>query len=384
MKRRLIRKIQALAAVLAFVMLAALYAKYAAPPKTQTALSVFREGTPLSVDTIDGLSNRASGIVLYDALTDTVLYEKGGDLRLPMASTTKIMTAVVALENGRLDEMYTVPPEVCGIEGSSIYLRAGEVLSLRELLYGLLLESGNDAAEAIALCVGTTREGFIGMMNEKAAQLGLSSTHFDNPHGLSSETHYTTAKELAALTAYAMRSDFFREAVACKYYGIAEREHCAARYFSNHNRLLRTFPLCVGVKTGYTAASGRCLVTAAEQNGGRFIAVTLNDRLDFADHKILLQYAADSYRTICFADAGTLLYRAAPRTLIRNALFAKNAAPLYLTVPKEYDAPLSVKVTVRKSALLRGEQNAACAEIRMGEYAMRRELCAASGAEKGA
>lgn len=366
MKQRIQNKIQTLAAVLTFILIGSLYARWTTPPAREENLSAFRESSPLSAETVAGLSGEASAIVLYDALTDTVLYEHGGDLRLPMASTTKIMTATVALENGDPDALFSIPASVCGVEGSSIYLRAGETLTLRELLYGLMLESGNDAAEAVAVCVGGTKEHFVSMMNDKAKELGLSSTHFDNPHGLSSETHYTTAKELASLSAYALRNEEFRSIVSCKSYTIPERENCAARYFSNHNRLLRSFPNCTGVKTGYTAASGRCLVTSAEENGGRYVVVTLNDRKDFSDHKTLLRYAAESFSTICAADEEELSFSVRTRRIT-------NPKPLCLTVPNGFDAPISVKITVCRESR-RGSKNTAWAEIRAGEYAARYEM----------
>ena len=377
MRERIRNKLQALAAILTFLLLAAGYASLSLTreeSETDALFSGLSQDSPLFVDAVAGLSGEAEAIVLYDALTDTVLYAHGGDKRLPMASTTKIMTATVALERGDPDAAFTIPESVCGVEGSSIYLRAGEVLTLRELLYGLMLESGNDAAEAVAVCVGRTKENFVSMMNEKAEQLGFSSTHFDNPHGLSSETHYTTAKELAALSAYALRNETFRKIVSTKSYTIPERENCAARYFSNHNRLLRSLPNCTGVKTGYTAASGRCLVTSAETDGGRFVAVTLNDRRDFSDHKVLLNYAAEQYTTLCAAKESELSLPIKAPAFSEKALFAVNDVPLCVTVPKDFSAPLSVTVKIDRAALKKGGENAVSAVVRAGDYTVRYTL----------
>lgn len=376
MKQKIRNKVQVMAAILTFLLLAAGYARLALPheeSETDALFSGLSPDSPLFVDAVAGLSGEAEAIVLYDALTDTVLYAHGGDKRLPMASTTKIMTATVALERGDPDAAYD-PESVCGVEGSSIYLRAGEVLTLRELLYGLMLESGNDAAEAVAVCVGGTKENFVSMMNEKAEQLGLSSTHFDNPHGLSSETHYTTAKELAVLSAYALRNETFRAIVSTKSYTIPERENCAARYFSNHNRLLRSLPSCTGVKTGYTAASGRCLVTSAETDDGRFVAVTLNDRRDFSDHKVLLNYAAEQYTTLCAAKEGELSLPIKAPAFSQQLRFAVNDVPLCVTVPKDFSAPLSVTVKIDRAALKKGGENAVSAVVRAGDYTVRYTL----------
>ena len=372
MKQKIRNKVQVMAAILTFLLLAAGYARLALPheeSETDALFSGLSQDSPLFVDAVAGLSGEAEAIVLYDALTDTVLYAHGGDKRLPMASTTKIMTATVALERGNPDAAFTIPESVCGVEGSSIYLRAGEVLTLRELLYGLMLESGN-----VAVCVGGTKENFVSMMNEKAEQLGLSSTHFDNPHGLSSETHYTTAKELAVLSAYALRNETFRKIVSTKSYTIPERENCAARYFSNHNRLLRSLPSCTGVKTGYTAASGRCLVTSAETDDGRFVAVTLNDRRDFSDHKVLLNYAAEQYTTLCAAKESELSLPLKAPAFSQQLRFAVNDVPLCVTVPKDFSAPLSVTVKIDRAALKKGDENAVSAVVRAGDYTVRYTL----------
>lgn len=201
-----------------------------------------------------------------------------------MASTTKIMTAIVAIENMPTDYIVTVPKEAVNIEGSSIYLYEGEKITCLDLLYGLMLESGNDAAAAIAIAVGGTMERFVMLMNEKARELGLKNTHFANPHGLSCEDHYTSAADLARITDYALGNQLFAEIVSTKRYTACE----GSRYYVNHNRLLFSYDGMIGVKTGYTIASGRCLVTAARRNGRTLIAVTLNDYYCSADHARML------------------------------------------------------------------------------------------------
>ena len=200
----------------------------------------------------------ASAAVTMDADTGETLFASNADSRLPMASTTKIMTALVALGEGDLDRVFTVKREYMA-EGSSMYLQEGERLTLREALYGLLLSSGNDAAAAVAgECGGMT--AFVEKMNAKAAELGLSDTHFENPSGLPAENHYTTARELAEITAAALRDPVFRDMVSTK------TCTAAGRTLVNHNRLLSMYDGAIGVKTGFTRAAGRCLVSAAERN----------------------------------------------------------------------------------------------------------------------
>jgi len=239
----------------------------------------------------------ASSAVLYDPLSDTILYEKHADKPRGMASTTKVMTAIVALELYDLETSVTIRPEWCGIEGSSIYLKPGERMTVSDLLYGMLLASGNDAAVALA---GLHPEGpaaFVQKMNQKAAELGLENTSFENPSGLDGENHYTSAIDLARLTAYGMKNPIFTEIVGC------ETKTAAGRTLVNHNRLLREIDAC-GVKTGYTKSCGRCLVSAKEQNGRMLICVTLNAPDDWNDHKTLYAYGFSQYEPYDLLGAG--------------------------------------------------------------------------------
>ncbi len=192
----------------------------------------------------------ARGAALYCPETCDFLYEKNGDVRMPMASTTKIMTALVAVKIGDLKEKIRIPSEAVGIEGSSLYLKEGEVLTLEELLYGLMLRSANDAATAIALSLCGSVEAFADEMNAYAKDLGLKDTHFDNPHGLDSETHYTTAKDLARLGAAAIENETVRHIAST--YKIIIGENESARLIVNHNKLLRSYDGAIGLKTGIT------------------------------------------------------------------------------------------------------------------------------------
>ena len=220
---------------------------------------------------------------VLDAVSGRVLYEKNADQRSLIASTTKIMTALIICEQCNVLDRMRIPQEAVGIEGSSMYLQEGEVLTLQELLYGLMLSSGNDAAVALAIYCGGTVEGFCELMNDKARNLGLTGTHFENPNGLDSPNHYSTARDLARLAAYAMENPIFRKTVSAKSIKIGER------YLTNHNKLLWRVEGADGVKTGYTKAAGRILVSSASRSGRRIIAVTLDDPDDWRDHAALLE-----------------------------------------------------------------------------------------------
>ena len=242
----------------------------------------------------------ARSAIVLDGLTGEAFFTVNPDERLPMASTTKIMTALVALENCDPDRIYTVKKEYTLVEGSSMYLKEGEKLSLRDTLYGLMLMSGNDAALAIAgECGGLAQ--FVETMNEKALDLGLTNTHFENPNGLDGETHYTTARELALLTAYAMENPDFRQIVNSAAYTMD------GRTMTNHNKLLRIYPDAVGVKTGFTKKSGRTLVSAAQRHGRRLIAVTLNDPNDWRDHMSMLENGFGQFQEHALHTAGQVL-----------------------------------------------------------------------------
>lgn len=221
-----------------------------------------------------GVSARA--YCLMDADTGEVLSASRENARLPMASTTKIMTCLVALRLAGGETMITVPASAAGTEGSSVYLVAGETLSLTDLLYALMLESANDAASAIAAGLCGSVEVFTAKMNEEARNLGLSDTHFENPHGLHDEHHYSSALDLARLMAYAMKDPQFAEITRTRSMRISAPDG-KYRLLTNHNRLLKTNDRCVGGKTGFTKAAGRCLVSAYRTGSKTLICVTLND-----------------------------------------------------------------------------------------------------------
>ncbi len=240
----------------------------------------------------------AEHAIVMDAATGRILYEKNADEQGLIASTTKIMTALVVCEQCNVLDRMKIPKEAVGIEGSSMYLREGEVLTIQELLYGLMLHSGNDAAVALAIYCGGTVEGFAALMNDKARQLGMSNTHFENPNGLDSPGHYSTARDLAVLTAYAMENPIFAKTVSTKSIKIGER------YLTNHNKLLWQVDGADGVKTGFTKAAGRILVSSAVRDGRRLVCVTMNAPDDWQDHKQLLEEGFERYSVQTLVTAG--------------------------------------------------------------------------------
>lgn len=239
----------------------------------------------------------AHSAVVIDGLTGDVVYEKNAYQRLPMASTTKIMTAICALENGKPDDMVKVHPNAVGVEGSSMYLGHGEVISLKDLTYGLMLASGNDAAVAIAMHISGSVEAFADLMNATATKIGVQNTSFKNPNGLDAEGHYTTAYDLAMITRYGMSIPAFAEIVSTENVKVPWHGRDYPRQLKNHNKLLNMYQGADGVKTGFTKKSGRCLVSSATREGYRMIAVTLNAPDDWNDHMAMLDYAFENYES---------------------------------------------------------------------------------------
>ena len=241
----------------------------------------------------------AAAAVLMAADSGRLLYEKNGDQRMLIASTTKLMTALVALEQGGLQQEITVTGGHMA-EGSSMYLRPGEKLTLETLLYGLLLSSGNDAALAVTECMGGAVP-FVERMNEKAAELGMENTHFANPNGLDDEAHYSTAEDMAKLAAAAMDDPVLRRVASTR------TARIGGRTLTNHNKLLSRVEGCVGLKTGYTRAAGRTLVSCAERDGVRLVAVTLQDGDDWNDHASLYEQGFRVLRPVKAVERGLRL-----------------------------------------------------------------------------
>lgn len=237
----------------------------------------------------------ARAMATVDVTSGRVLYTKNAKEQLPMASTTKVVTAITVIEAVTdLDETVNIHPKAIGIEGTSIYLQPGEKLTVRELLLGLMLRSGNDAAMALALHVSKTKEDFAMLMNELAVKCGAENSSFKNPHGLDEEGHWTTALDLARITAHAMKNPDFVQIVSTKSATIPGVEY--KRVLQNKNRLLRTLDGCVGVKTGFTKKAGRCFVGARKFNGATTVCVVLNCGPMFEETAVLLKAAGDEFR----------------------------------------------------------------------------------------
>ena len=251
---------------------------------------------PTAYATENALTSAKAACVV-DVTSGRVLYCKNADERLSMASTTKIATALTVLNNAAdIDEVVTVDKQACGIEGSSVYLTEGERLTVRDLLYGLMLRSGNDCAVQLALTVGGSVPRFVEMMNELALSLGCTNTHFVTPHGLHDEQHYTTAHELATITCEALRNQTFAEIVAAKTYRVATDN--STRVFVNKNKLLNNYAFADGVKTGYTKKAGRCFVGSATKDGMQTVCVLLNCGPMFEDCQTLLAKSFEEYKPI--------------------------------------------------------------------------------------
>ncbi len=233
----------------------------------------------------------AEAAVVIENTSGKIIYEKNAHKKMPMASTTKIMTALCVIENLHPAQPVIIDSRSVGIEGSSVYLKEGEMLTVLELLYAMLLNSGNDAATALALAVSDSVESFAELMTQTAHKIGASNTNFTNPSGLYEENHYTTAYDLSLITSYALSNKQFSEIVSKRTAVISGSSPGEKRYLKNHNRLLSSYDGCIGVKTGYTKKCGRCLVSAAERDHVSLTCVTLKAPDDWNDHRKLLDNA---------------------------------------------------------------------------------------------
>lgn len=257
------------------------------------------DGTSNADGTDDTFATSAEAFILYCPDNGAELLSDNADKPLPMASTTKIMTSLLTLEYAGSDNKVVEFTDEMTAEGSSMYLKVGEKVTLDDLAVGMMMQSGNDAANAAAIAIAGSTESFAGLMNEKAAEIGMKNTHFVTPSGLDDDAHYSTARDMALLMAYALNNDRFAEITAQTSMTVSFTEPSDKRVtYPNHNKLLRLYDGCIGGKTGYTDKSGRCLVTAAKRGGLTLIAVTLNDRDDWDDHCALYDLGFENYRAI--------------------------------------------------------------------------------------
>lgn len=277
----------------------------------------------------------AKSAVLMEVTTNKILFAQSEHQVLPMASTTKIMTALLAIENASVDDMITVPSEAYGSEGSSMYLEKGEVISLKDLLYGLMLMSGNDAAITIASYIGGSVERFAQMMNSRAKQLGANNTNFVTPNGLPDKNHYTTAYDLTLIASEAMKNEIFREIASTEYYRTTTGN--VIRTMKNKNKLLWQYDGGIGIKTGYTVSAGKCLVFAAQKQNMMLIGTVLNCQNMFPVAMTMLNYGYDNYRMQKTISAGEPISYVSVKHGFKNVL--------ELTVNKDIMVPAAANET---------------------------------------
>ncbi len=340
---------------------------------------------PFNVAVAQEVSTGAAAHVLMEATTFRVLSQKNPHTKLPMASTTKIMTCLLAIEHGDLNEVVTVPEEGAGVEGSSMYLVQGEKLPLNDLVYGLMISSGNDAAVTIAIHIAGSVEEFATLMNERAQSMGALNTHFVTPNGLHDEAHYTTAYDLALISAHALANPIFAEIVSTQSKHIPSDEDSNDHYLTNKNKILYEYDGGNGIKTGYTSVAGKCLAASAYRDGMQLVAVVLNDANMFNDCMSLLDMGFSTYSMVNVATPGQS-YARVPVT---------NGTQSYVntTSYKEINLPLSqnevnivvenVKLEQVLSAPVKVGQLAGYAEYTLdGELLAQRGIYTAGGAEQ--
>lgn len=307
------------------------------------ALCVLWPGLLIHTMAAEAPAVSAASAVLLDADSGRILYAQNENEERAIASITKLMTALVAAEYlDDLSQTITIQKEWTGIEGTSLYLKAGEEISLETLLYGLLLHSGNDAAVALAAhCAGDV-ETFVGWMNQRARDLGMTGTHFSDPNGLGDEDHYSTALDMARLGAACLKNPVVSKIVATKSIVLEGRS------FTNHNKLLWQYEGCTGMKTGYTRQAGRTLVSSAERDGQKLVCVTLSDGNDWADHKTLLDYGFETYpRQVLAEEGGTLRRMTVEESLLRQVPVVARDTVAY---PLKEGEQITAKIQLPKTA----------------------------------
>jgi len=343
-----------------------------------------------AVPTTRTLSLSAKSAVLIDADDGRILYESNAREKMGMASTTKIMTALLVAEMLPFDKTVSVPKEAVNVEGSSVYLCEGELLRVEELVYALLLSSANDAAVALAVCASGSIESFAQKMNEKARSLGLCDTSFTNPHGLYNDAHYTTAYDLAIIAKEALACEKLRPIFSARRAEISQGvtaeapEGLSKRYLYNHNKMLSRYEGAIGMKTGFTKKTGRCLVSAAQRDGLCLIAVTLSAPDDWNDHTRLLDLGFESYERVTLFDAGEFTYCYSVTGGTEDFVTLTNAVPLALTRKKGDDEP-KIQIFSRQRfefAPISVEDELALLVLTTNEKELSSPLIAAHGVER--
>lgn len=315
--------------------------------------------------------SKAGGAVVIERDSLRILLEKDKDKKLPEASTTKIMTAILAIEKGNLNDVVTVSANASGVEGSSIWLGVGEHITLENLIYGLMLSSGNDAAVAVAEHISGSVDTFVDEMNKKAKELGANNTNFVNPNGLYNQDHYTTAYDLALIAAYAMKNDTFRTIVSTVYREMPWEGHEYQRVLKNKNRNLWQYDGATGIKTGYTKDSGRCYVGSAMRDGMEIITVLLDDYDMFADSREVLDYGFTNYKKMNIVSEGDALGPADVIEGLPSTVNLVSGGSCSYPVTEEESASIRKVVTVAKiSAPVTAGQEVGKIEVFLGEQKM--------------
>ena len=322
----------------------------------------------------EGGSSARAGCIL-DMNTGRVLFEQNMHERLPMASTTKVITALLAIENGSLTQEVTCSPNAFGVPGTSIYLAQGETLTLEEMLLGLMLSSGNDAAVAIAEHIGGSVEGFAQMMNERAKEIGAMNTHFVNPHGLPDDQHYTTAYDLSLIAREAMKNSVFRRIVSTQRATISWEGRTYNRQLKNKNALLSDYEGATGIKTGYTSKAGRCLVVGAQRGGLEVVGSVLFCSDWFDEAARLMDGCFEQYEMTHMLgpleSAGHLPVHGGTKESVGMCLMEElrlplaqgEAAQVILEVPYSVDAPVNPGMHLGKARLVLDGQVLSSSEI---------------------
>lgn len=315
----------------------------------------------------------AQAAILVEADTGVPLWEHNADEPMLIASTTKILTALLTIERCSPDEPVEVTWTHASVEGSSMYLKPGEPYTVEQLLYGLMLASGNDAALALACHVAGSPEAFAELMNERAAELGMEHSHFENPHGLDGKNHRASARDMARLTVAAMKNETFRRIVSCKTYSVGENT------YRNHNKLLWNCPGCIGVKTGYTNAAGRSLISCCQRDGMTLICITLGDSDDWNDHMALYDWAFSTYERVPLSSLAAL-----PRVPIVSGVLAdvgvEAAEDVLVPVARAERPAASVELPAFVFAGVHRGERAGCIWLRYGEERVTVQLVYAADA----
>lgn len=326
----------------------------------------------------------AKAYVLMEASTGRVLLENNRDAKLPMASTTKIMTCLLAVENGNMDDIVTIPKEAVGQEGTSIYLREGEKVAFSDLVYGLMLASGNDAAVAIAIHLAGSVEAFAQMMNDKAREIGATNSNFVTPNGLPDDNHYTTAYDLALISSYAMQNEQFCEIVGTSKKDLAEDDDSPARYLRSKNKILYQYEGGNGIKTGYTKAAGKCLSAGAKRDNMQLVAVVLNDYDMFVDCMALLDYGFEHYAMRQVAEAGKSYGEIPVEESLEGSVQTALCDNIYLPLTQEEVTMVEEKVNMSSSlaAPVQEGEVVGVAEFSFGDMKVKSNIITISSARR--